>query len=162
MSVGIFPHFQSTTSKCQRQYPVLLVILSCASVMSCRLRPPSRGAGPTPPTSLPDTPRSRTSHFTSSGITSVVRHQSSVESCFRDELFNIDKTTQLSLIVSLIVSTTRPTENSEEMKYYKPWASMLTDLCSTLRDLFRTIQSPTPLRDVYFYSYDRNVQHPSI
>ena len=124
-------------------------------------------------TTVSDTPHTRTSHSTSSGIQSAVQYQNTVVAYLHDELsgsiqrnnaaffdhltehINSNKTLTNHIIRTVSLELHGwPAEKSEERDYYAPWTSMLNQFCS----IFHT-QSFTPLRNISFYPYDRNVQH---
>jgi hypothetical protein len=147
----------------------------CASTMS--LVPPRTPEKRSQPSIVSDTPYSRTSHSVSSGISSAVRHQSSVESYLHDELSGsiqknctsfFDRLTDhiksdLILIDLVNAASTKehawPSEKSGEREFYTPCSSMLNHFGDTLRAHLTKNRHPISFRNIYFHRYDRNVQH---
>jgi hypothetical protein len=120
-----------------------------ASTMSIPPRTPDSRTRPTLPITVFDTPHSRTSHFTSSGTSSAVHHQSTVESYLRDELsgsiqkhnttffnrltdhVNSDKALTDCIHAASMESHAWPREKLGERQYYRPWTSMLNKFVTT-------------------------------
>jgi hypothetical protein len=145
--------------------------------MSIPPRTPDSRTKPIHPTTFFDTPHSRTSHSTSSGILSAVHHQSTVESYLRDELsgsiqkdnatffdrltdhINSNKALTDCIHAASMESHAWPREKLGEREYYRPWASMLNKFVTTFRAHFAKTSLLTTIRDIHFYRYDRSVQH---
>jgi hypothetical protein len=145
--------------------------------MSIPPRTPDNRTRPIPPTTVFDTPHTRTSHSTSSGILSAVHHQSTVESYLRDELsgsIQKDNTTFFDRLTDHVNSNKAltdcihaasmeshawPREKLGEREYYRPWASMLNKFVTTFRTHFANTSPLTTIRDIHFYRYDRSLQH---